>query len=535
MEEHDYVIVGGGPGGCPVAARLSENPAHSVCQVEAGGDNQHVTVDVPLLLIAIAPRKNRFNWAFDTVPQRGLKGRIGFQPRGKGLGGSSAINALVYMRGHPGDYDEWAAMGCPGWGYDDVLPYFKRSEHNTGIQDRFHGQGGELNVEWVRSDNAYHALLAQMLQEGGLPRTADPNGAEQEGFSVAQVMQKEGHRHSASVAFILPLLGQRKNLTVQLNAQATRIVFEGRRAVGVEVHQGGQLRVIRARRELILAAGALQTPQLLMLSGVGDANALQRLGIPRVHHLPGVGRNLADHPDFILGYHIPDHRSLLGLSPGGLWNLWRQWGKYKATGRGMFCSNFAEVNGFLRLAPDSPRPELQYEFVIGLAVDHARKLEPRHGLSCHILCLRPKSRGTLQLKSARWQDAPLIDPNFLDHPDDVRQMIEGSKRLDRIVMRSPTLAPLIKRSLFTAHCKTDADWEDVIRARADTNYHPVGTCRMGTDPDAVVDARSLRVVGLQGLRISDASVMPAITGGNTTAPTLMISEKCADFVRAGAL
>lgn len=532
-EQHDYIIVGGGPGGCPVANRLSADKRISVCLIEAGGDNRSsATVRVPLLLIANVPKKNAFNWAFDTVPQKGLNGRIGYQPRGKGMGGSSAINALVYMRGHPGDYDEWESLGCPGWGYRDVLPLFRKSENNEVFRDEFHGQGGELNVSALRTDNRYHQMITDMLREAGL-RETDPNGAEQEGFSIAQVMQKNGERYSASNAFIDPIRDKRRNLTIHLNTQVMRIVFEGKRAVGVEVMHKGQSRIIRANKEVILAAGALQTPQLLQLSGVGRASDLQPLGIPVVHDLPEVGYQLSDHPDFILGYHIPDAKGLLGLSPAGLFNMAKQWGRYRSERRGMFTSNFAEINGFMRLTPESLRPEVQYEFVVALAIDHARKIEPRHGLSCHILSLRPKSRGTVKLQSNRWSDAPLIDPNFLDHPDDVREMVEGAKRIDRIIKQSSQLGMTIKEDMFTAHCRTDADWEAVIRARADTNYHPVGTCRMGTDSAAVVDARNLKVNGVEGLRVSDASVMPVITGGNTTAPTVLISEKCAEFILSG--
>lgn len=531
-EIHDYIVVGGGPGGCPVANRLSADKRISVCLIEAGGDNKSATVRVPLLLIANVPKKNAFNWAFDTVPQKGLNGRVGYQPRGKGMGGSTAINALMYMRGHPGDYDEWESLGCPGWGYKDVLPIFRKSENNEVYRDEYHGQGGELNVASLRTDNPYHQILTDMLRDAGL-RETDLNGAEQEGYSITQVMQKNGERCSVANAFIDPILEKRKNLTVHLNTQVMRIVFEGKRAVGVEVMHKGQSRVIRAGKEVILAAGALQTPQLLQLSGVGRASDLQPLGIPMVHDLPEVGYQLSDHPDFILGYHIPDAESLLGLSPSGLWNMWKQWGRYQSERRGMFTSNFAEVNGFMRMTPQSPRPEMQYEFVVGLAVDHARKLEPRHGMSCHILCLRPKSRGSVKLQSNRWNDAPLIDPNFLDHPDDVRELVRGAKRIDRLVKQSKQLGPRIKQDLFTADCHTDADWEAVIRQRADTNYHPAGTCRMGMDVRAVVDARSLKVNGVDGLRVSDASVMPTLPGGNTTAPTVLISEKCAEFILSG--
>ena len=533
-ETFDYIVVGSGPGGAPVANRLSADGKSTVCLIEAGGPNSGATINVPMLLIATVPKKGKSNWAFETVPQKGLKGRKGYQPRGKGLGGSSAINALVYMRGHRGDYDEWRDLGCPGWGYDDVLPFMKKSENNTAINDEFHGQGGEMNVEALRTDNPWHKTLSDMLSQAQLKDNPDPNGAHQEGFSIAKVMQKEGKRHSSAHAFILPIMDERKNLTVHLNTQAIRVIFEGKRAVGIEVEHKGKTRTIRVNKEIILSAGAFQTPQIMMLSGLGRASDLKQHGIEVVHDLPMVGYDLQDHADFILAYHIKDRKNLMGLSPKGLWTLARQWGRYRREKRGMFASNFAEVNGFMRLEPNSPRPEIQYEFVVGLAVDHARKIEPRHGLSCHILDLRPESRGTVKLQSSNHHDSLLIDPNFFDTPGDIARMIEGTKRVHNIIVNSSQVGPRIVKDLFTADCKTDADWEDVIRQRADTNYHPVGTCRMGTDKDAVVDARTLKVNGVEGLRISDASVMPRLTGGNTTAPTMLIGEKCADFILTGA-
>ncbi|MEY8828287.1 GMC family oxidoreductase [Sedimentitalea sp. XS_ASV28] len=532
-EVYDYIVVGSGPGGAPVANRLSADGKTTVAVIETGGANTGATIDVPMLLIANVPKKNKHNYAYETVPQKGLKGRVGYQPRGRGLGGSTAINALVYMRGHRGDYDEWRDLGCPGWGYDDVLPYFKKSENNTAVTDEFHGQGGELNVERIRTDNPWHGKLSQMLDEAQLKANPDPNGAHQEGYSIAQVMQKEGRRCSSAHAFIVPVMDKRPNLNVLLETQAVRVVFEGRKAVGLEVEHKGAKRVIRVNREIILSAGAFGTPQILMMSGIGRASDLKQHGIETVHDLPMVGYDLQDHMDFILAYHIKDRVNLMGMSPQGLWSLYRNWRRYQKERRGMFTSNFAEVNGFMRLSPDSPRPEIQYEFVVGLAIDHARKLEPRHGMSCHILDLRPSSRGTVKLKSNDHKDSLLIDPNFLDTEDDVQRMVEGSKRVHNIIINSRQMAPVIEEDLFTSQCKTDADWEEVIRSRADTNYHPVGTCRMGTDEDAVVDARSLKVNGVEGLRISDASVMPRLTGGNTTAPTLMIGEKCADFIMAG--
>lgn len=532
-ENYDFIVVGGGPGGAPVANRLSEGGKYSVALIETGGPNKGATIDVPLLLIANVPKKNKHNYAYETVPQAGLKGRKGYQPRGRGLGGSTAINALNYMRGNRGDYDEWRDLGCPGWGYDDVLPFFKKSEHNVEFNDEFHGQGGEMNVEEVPTDNPWQGKLKNMLAEAQEKDNPDPNGAEQEGYSVAQVMQKNGARHSAAHAFILPIMGKRPNLHVLMDTQAVRVVFEGKKAVGIQVEHKGKKRVINCNREIILSGGAFGTPQILMMSGIGRAEDLKQHGIDIVHNSPMVGYDLHDHPDFILAYHIKDRENLLGLSPKGLMTLWKNWRRYQRERRGMFASNFAEVHGFMRLTPDSPRPEIQYEFVVALAINHARTLEPRHGLSCHIVHLRPTSRGTVKLASTNHRDSLLIDPNFLGTDEDVRYMIDGAKRIHNIVTNSREVAPMIEKDLFTADCRTDADWEDVIRSRTDTNYHPVGTCRMGTDDQAVVDARTLKVNGVEGLRIADASVMPRITGGNTTAPTMLIGEKCADFILSG--
>ncbi len=529
-EAHDYIIVGGGPGGSVVSNRLSKNPKTSVCLLEAGGPGKGLIVKVPLLLILNATGKTKHNWAFDTVPQKGLNGRVGYQPRGKGLGGSTAINALVYMRGHRKDYDEWANNGCPGWGYEDVLPYFKKSEHNEVSNDEFHGQNGEMNVAALRTDNPYLDIFKDACLESQIKENHDFNGAHQEGFGLSQVMQKNGERYSAADAFIHPIADTRDNLTIHLNTKVMRVIFKDKKAIGVEVSQNGQHRYIYANKEVILAAGALQTPQILQLSGVGNAVDLSRHGIDIVHDLSNVGENCHDHPDFIMAYHLPDPEGLLGVSPKGLWYLFKNMLRYRKERRGMFATNFAEINGFLRLKHDSPRPEVQYHFVIAPVVNHGRTFVRQHGFSCHILCLRPKSRGSVKLRSSNFEDAPLIDPAILSHPDDMACIIAGAKKMRDVITSSTTLSSLITKDMFTENCQTDREWEAVIRKHADTNYHPVGTCRMGIDNDAVVDARTLKVNGLEGLRISDASVFPTIPGGNTTAPTLMVGERCADFI-----
>lgn len=523
----DFVVIGGGSGGCVVAGRLTEDPAVTACVLEAGGGGNGVLVNVPIGTVAMLPTRIG-NWAFETVPQPGLGGRRGYQPRGKGLGGSSAINAMVYVRGHRRDYDHWAELGNAGWSYDEVLPYFLRSEHNERIDNEWHGRGGPLWVSDSRTDNPIHARYLEAARQVGLPVTDDFNGAEQEGVGIYQVTQKHGQRCSAARAYLLPHLASRDNLSVQTHTQVQRILFEGRRAVGVEVLQDGQQRTIRARREVILAAGALQSPQLLMLSGVGDAGELGQHGIPVVHHLPGVGKNLQDHPDFIFGYRS---RSLdtFGVSLGGSLRVLREILRFRSGARGAVTSNFAEGGAFLKTRPELDAPNIQLHFVIALVDDHARNFHFGHGLSCHVCLLRPRSSGSVALSGRDPAAVPLIDPAFFKDPRDLDEMVEGFK-LTRRLMQAPALAELTRSDMFTANVHSDDDIREVLRKRSDTVYHPVGTCKMGTDDSAVVDPQ-LRVHGLQGLRVVDASVMPTLIGGNTNAPTIMIAEKAVDMIR----
>lgn len=530
MEEFDFVVVGGGPGGCVSASRLSEDTDTCVALFEAGPERSGVLADCPPIgMLALAPRKTASNWAFSTTPQPGLKGRRDYHPLGRGLGGGTAINALVYMRGNRLDYDEWAAMGNPGWSYADVLPYFRKSENNGTYRDEYHGNDGPACVEDLRTDNPYNELFMRACAEAGERFNPDFNGAEQEGYNTSQVMMRNGERWSVNKAFIRPHAGKRANLRVFTETECTRVLFEGAKAVGVEVIAGGQRRTVRCRREVIVSCGGILSPKLLQLSGVGNAEELQALGIPVVHHLPGVGQNLMDHLDFILAYNIPLDPHLLGISPVSALQVPKWIRRYRRERRGMLASNFAEFNGFLRLSPDSPKPEIQYEFVPAVALDHGRKLVAKHGISPHVLLLHPKSRGTVKLASRDFGDAPLIDFRYYSEPDDLATHVAGVKRVARI-FQAPTFRDRIKADLVTAHCRTDDDWADVIRSQVGTNYHPVGTCRMGPGADAVVDAR-LRVHGLQGLRVVDSSIMPKIVGGNTMAPSIMIGEKGADLIK----
>ena len=528
----DYVIAGGGTAGCVLANRLSEDPGVKVCLLEAGPADRHPLIHAPIGILWMM-RSKVLNWNFETEAEPALGGRRLFWPRGRTLGGSSSSNAMCYIRGHAQDYDEWAALGNRGWSFAEVLPYFKRSEHQERGASAFHGVGGPLNVADARSPNELSHVFTQACAEVGVPVNQDFNGAEQEGAGLYQVMQKEGRRCSAARGYLDPARS-RPNLTIITEAHTCCVIFEGTQAVGVEYQKDGQRHTARAKQEVLLAAGVMQSPQLLMLSGVGPRETLQKLNIPVVTHLPGVGQNLQDHLDVTMvqactqavSYGITWRTVAAGLP---------NWFRYLTAGKGMFTSNGAEATAFIKSTPDEAVPDLQFQFVPARMRNHGLDFGYLcgDGYSLHVCQLRPKSRGEVTITSTDPFKPVSISPRFLSHPDDLETMLKGVKWTRKIMGAHAFDAYRGVNMVPGDQVTSDADLRQFIRDKAESIYHPVGTCKMGHDALAVVDDE-LRVHGLQGLRVVDASVMPLLVGGNTTAPTVMIAEKASDLIKASA-
>lgn len=529
----DYIIVGGGSAGCVLASRLTEDSDVSVCLLEAGPRDSHPLIHMPMGILWMMYSKV-LNWQFHTRSEPELDGRKLFWPRGRTLGGCSSSNAMCYTRGHPDDYDAWAALGNAGWTFSDVLPYFKRSENQERGPSAWHGVGGPLNVADIRTPNLLSKVFIQAGVEAGLQFNDDFNGPQQEGVGLFQVTQKGGRRCSTARGYLASAL-QRPNLTVLTDAHAMRVLFRGNSASAVEYRHGGMIKQARAAREILLCAGAVQSPQLLMLSGIGDAAELQAAGIPVQAHLPGVGKNLQDHLDVILVQACKKHVSG-GLTIRNFLRSGWETMRYLASGSGMYTSNAAEGCAFARSGPNETIPDLQFHFTPSRLSDHGRNLRflLGEGYSLHVCNLRPKSRGEIRLASRDPMAKPDIFANYLSHPDDMEHMVRGVKMARRILTapafdayRGAWLMPQASNGMAN---ESDEDIRSFIRERAETIYHPVGTCKMGKDRMAVVDDQ-LRVHGLQGLRVVDASIMPLLVGGNTNAPTVMIAEKASDIIK----
>jgi choline dehydrogenase len=526
-KSYDYIIVGAGSAGCVLANRLSADPAVRVLLLEAGPKDRSIYIHMPSAF-AYPLANDKFNWYYESEPEPYMNNRRMYCPRGRVIGGSSSINGMVYIRGHARDYDRWAQSGLTGWSYADVLPYFRKAETREKGGDAYRGDSGPLHVSTAKMDNPLYQAFIQAGVQAGYPFTEDMNGYQQEGFGVMDMTVRKGRRWSAAKAYLYPVMN-RPNLTVELGALTTRILFEGRRAVGIEYARGGQTVQARADREVILSGGAINSPQLLMLSGIGNADELRKLDIPVIANRPGVGENLQDHLEIYVQYECTQPISLYpALKP---WNQLKIGFDWLFFGKGIGASNLFESGGFIRSHAGIEHPNLQYHFLaIAISYD-ARKKPDRHGFQAHVGPMRPTSTGYVKLASNDPRAHPRIRFNYNQTESD-RQEMREAVRLTREIFaqkafdpyRGPEMAP-------GSHVQSDAEIDAFVREQAESAYHPSCTCKMGveTDPMAVVDAEG-RVYEVEGLRVVDASIMPSIVSGNLNAPTIMIAEKMADAI-----
>jgi len=526
----DYIIIGGGSAGCVLANRLSADSNNQVCLLETGPRDTTPLVSTPIGVIGLMDSK-KYNWMFNSEPEPTQNDRIIYCPRGKVLGGSSAVNAMLYTRGTPSDYNHWVSLGNKDWGYEDILPYFKSTQHQERGADDYHGSDGELNVAEGRSNHPLGETLLEACRQAGYSDNADFNGAQQEGIGYYQVTQINGERCSAARAFLHPI-SERDNLTIITEARVARILIENKQAQGVEYLHQGELQTLNAAKEVILSAGAFGSPQLLMLSGIGPEEELKQHQISVNHDLPGVGGNLQEHID-IITVNESKKANTVALRPVGMAKMVKDIWQYISQRKGFLTTSIVEVGGFIKSKPELDDPDMQLQFIPLVMEDHGRKKSTllTYGYSLHNCLLRPKSRGRVSLHNNDFQQDPKIELNMLSHPDDLATMVEAVK-INLNIFSQQAFDEGRGKSIFPSKTKlTDEEIEDFVREKANHVYHPVGTCKMGQDKNAVVNDR-LQVHGIKGLRVVDASIMPTLVGGNTNSPTIMIAAKAAEMILA---